>query len=255
MSSIFTDSCKKVGEAAIKNSPTILTIFGAVGVVTTAVMASKATIKAKEYGLKLPNKNENKDENLARLKDLAKVYGPAVGVGILTITCIFLSNKIHLKRTAALATAYTFTSEMAHKYQDKVIEEIGATKEKHIREKMQKDELANAKPETIVISDEEGMTLCYDAFTGRYFKSDIETIRQAVNDVNAMLLDDGFVALNEFYDRIGLPNASIGESIGWNTYYGERLDLTYSSQLTEKKVPCLVLNYNIEPKHYYSELA
>lgn len=251
MTNSIAQATSKVGDLIIKNSPTLLTVCGGIGLVTTAVMASKTTLKAQDIlSDAMHIKTMPKDQKITTVKNLAKLYTPTLIVGGMSLACIFGSNHINIRRNAALATAYTFTTRMAQEYQDKVIETIGKKKEQKIQEEVQADRIKN-KPETIVISDEEGMTLCYDSFTGRYFKSDIETIRRAMNDVNALLNEDGFVALNEFYDRLGLPNAKLGEDLGWNSMYEGQMDLKYSSQLTDKKTPCLVIEYNVEPREYF----
>ena len=61
-----------------------------------------------------------------------------------------------------------------------------------------------------------GETLCYDSLSGRYFKSDIEKIKKAINDVNRRMLNENSVALNEYYVEIGLAAVGIGESVGWD---------------------------------------
>lgn len=249
---------ERVGAEAIKHAPTILTVCGGVGLVTTAVMASKATLKAQDIleeakGFKTMSKEKKKDT----VKTLAKIYGPTIFVGAASLGCIFMSDKLHRGANAALATAFTVCQDRAKRYQEKVLETIGKSKEKRIQEDVHKEIMENAEPETIVISEGEGKTLCYDVFTGQYFKSDIETIRKAVNDVNDIMNKNelGFASLNEFYDAIGVNVGNLGEYLGWNRYYDDMLDLQYSSQLSPNKQPCLVISFNIDPKQNYDRMS
>ena len=71
-----------------KNAPTILTCIGAAGVVTTTVMAVKATPKALEI---LKDAEEEKGEKLTKWEKInvaGPVYIPAVITGAATIALI-----------------------------------------------------------------------------------------------------------------------------------------------------------------------
>ena len=97
----------------------------------------------------------------------------------------------------------------------------------------------------------EGNTLCYDAVSGRYFKSDIETIRKAVNELNRRMLRENYVCLNEFYGEIGLPYTNLGDDIGWSIDRDGLIELDLSSQLAEDGTPCLVISYRVTPRFGY----
>lgn len=69
-----------------------------------------------------------------------------------------------------------------------MIETIGEKKEQTVRdaiakEHIEKDPVENK--EVIVLG--RGSTLCYDSVSGRYFKSDMETIKKAENELDARL--------------------------------------------------------------------
>ena len=111
---------------------------------------------------------------------------------------------------------------------------------------MQKKPLKN---QTVVLTGK-GETLCYDAISDRYFKSDIETLKQAANAMSRRLLVDTYVSLNDFYWEIGLKTIKIGDSIGWNVDDG-LIEPTFSAQLADDGSPCLVLDYDIAPRYDY----
>ncbi|WP_254556795.1 DUF6353 family protein, partial [Salmonella enterica] len=80
------------------------------------------------------------------------------------------------------------------------IETLGEKKEKQIREEIDKDRIKKnpvGKSEVIITGN--GKTLCYDHTSGRYFESDMETIKRAVNTINKQMLDEMYVSLNDFY--------------------------------------------------------
>jgi hypothetical protein len=84
-------------------------------------------------------------------------------------------------------------------------------------------------------------------FTGRYFRSDIETIRQAVNLVNAAIINGNMYAcLNEFYGFLGMDSVAVGEVVGWNV--DNLCDVTFSSHMSETGRVALAMSFAHLPK-------
>lgn len=251
---------KSVRASVKKNSPQILTGIGIAGMITTTVMAVKATPKA--IALVEARKDEwNKDAmgtddfgnmpKIEAVKACWTCYIPSVIVGGISIVCLVGASSVNLRRNAALATAYTLSESALKEYQEKVIEEIGEKKEEAVRDRIAKDRIEkNPVSKNEVILTEKGETLCYDMISGRYFKTDIDKLRKAENDLNRQMRDDIYVSLNEFYYAIGLDPIKIGDNIGWNIDKGY-IDLNFSSQLTEDGKPCLVLDYHVGPTYDY----
>lgn len=235
-----------------KHSPEILTGLGIAGMVISAVLAVKATPKA------LTLIEEKKDKmGVAKLntvdtvKAAGKCYIPAVVLSMLSISCIIGASAKNARRNAALATVYSISENTLREYQDKVIETIGEKKEAEIRDSISADKIKKDPVSTSeVIITAKGSSLCYDSLSGRYFRSDIENIRRAINEINRMMLDEMYVSLNEFYDEIGLSHIKVGNDIGWNVSDG-LLDIHFSSHIADDGTPCLVLNYMIAPRYDY----
>lgn len=234
-------------------SPELLTGVGIAGLVITTIMAVKATPKALKL---IENKKEETDtEKLAPIETVKttwKCYIPSVITGVTSIVCIVGANSLNTRRKAALAAAYTISEAALTEYKDKVIQTIGEKKEQEIREAIVQDKIDNNPVEnTQVIVTGKGTTRCFDVYTGRYFDSNIDLIRSAVNDLNEQLLKEGTVTLNDFYYLIGLENIPIGDDIGWNANKGQvRID--FSSHLSSDKTPCLALDFSIEPVYNYT---
>lgn len=245
-----------------KYSPDILTGLGLGGMVATTIMAVKATPKALSL-IEQAGRQKGSDENplddmeytpltkLETVKVAWKPYIPVAITGILSISCIIGARSMSIKRNAALATAYTLSETALREYTDKVIETVGEKKEKEIKDLLVKDKVSNnpMKNNEVIITDR-GNTLCYDMLSGRYFKSDIDRIKKAINVLNHQMLRDGYVSLNDFYYEIGLNNTKMGDDLGWNSDRG-LIDLNFSSQLADDGSPCLVLDFTISPKHDY----
>lgn len=255
----LSNIAKTVQTTITKHSPEILIGIGIAGMFTTTVMAVKATPKALKL---IENKKEElglePDESLTAVETIKtawKPYIPAAITGILSTTCIIGANTVNARRNAALATAYSISETALKEYQDKVIETVGEKKEKVIRdavakEKIEKDPVKNHE----VIITNKGEMLCYDALSGRYFKSDIEKIKSAVNELNSRLMSEMYISLNEFYYELGLSSNRLGEDLGWNLNRG-LIDISFSSQLAEDGTPCLVMNYRTEPRYDYGSLS
>lgn len=133
-----------------KHSPEILMVAGVAGVVVSAVMACKATLKVDavmdetkekmdkihkaeedgvtESGEDYSREDAKKDTVIVYAQTglkLAKTYAPAVAIGALSITSILASNNILRKRNVALAAAYATVDKSFKEYRNRVIEKFG----------------------------------------------------------------------------------------------------------------------------------
>lgn len=241
---------KQAKKLVVDNTPLILTYLSVAGVVSTAVLAAKATPKAiesYEHAVKIkPGSLTNKEI----VEVTWKHYVPAASSGILTIGCIVASNHISSKRNAALVTVYSLAESALKEYQAKVKEQLGDAKAQKIKDDISKDHMLDTPMATSqVFITGLGEQLCYDSYTGRYFKSDIETIRRAQNDINAKIFRDMYASHNDFYTLIGLEKTSFGEEIGWTTE--DQLDIEFTSHLATDGRPCLCIEYRTEPVRGY----
>lgn len=253
---------KSVKTDTVKHSPEILTGLGIVGMVTATVMAVKATPKAlqlieaeKEYR---ESENETEEEATLTKAEIVKVawkpYIPTIVTSAVSITCLIGASAVSAKRNATLATAYTLSQTALTEYQKKVVETVGEKKERTIRDKVAKEQIEK-KPvkSNEIIYTQKGDTLCFDPVSGRYFKSDIEKIKKAVNELNSELMREMYISLNDFYYEVGLSSIQIGDNLGWNVDDG-LMDVDFSAQLAEDGTPCLVMEYSIAPRYDFTHL-
>lgn len=236
--------------SAAKHSPEILMGIGIAGMVATSVMAVRATPKA--LRLIEDKKAKTKEEKLTPIETVKITwicYLPAVITGGVSIACLIGANSVNARRNAALATAYTLSESALKEYQEKVVETIGEKKEQSVRDAIAKDKMEkNPVTNHEIIITNKGNTLCFDVVSGRYFKSDIEKLKKAVNELNRRMRDEMYISLNEFYYEIGLNGISIGDDLGWNIDNGY-IEPSFSSQLAEDGTPCLVVGYYVEPRY------
>ena len=245
---------KSISHTLRKNSPHILTAMGCAGVVSTAVMAAKATPKTL---LILEDEERWRKRNKIvpmtttdKVKLTWKNYIPTAVVGTASIACIIGANTVNTKRNAALAALYTMSETAFRDYKTKVVEQIGQAKETKIRDEISKDiihadPLSDNKP---VIITGKGDVLCYEKMCGRYFMSSYETIRRIANDLNYRLLSDMWMDLNELYYELGLPSTELGYQVGFDIEKG-KIEIDFSTQLDTTGQPCLVIDTNVKPKY------
>lgn len=246
---------QNVGKTINKNSPTILTGLAVAGFVTTVIFAVKATPKALEIleQERVMRRDYDHDRPISK-KDIVKLtwktYLPTFLMGTTSIGCIIFANHINMRRNAVLSSLYALSETTLKEYQNKVVETIGENKERKIKDEIKGDIIKKNPPkdEAIIITGK-GDTLCYDVLSGRYFKSDIETIRKVENETNKRLLSNMWVSLNELYSDLGLPEIDLGKDIGWDV--DKMLEFHFTSKLTEDGRPCLVIDYMVGPRLSY----
>ena len=251
--------CKDAKVMVSKRSPEILTGLGIAGMITTTVLAVKATPKALDLiaraeDEKFDNGHGDKLTVSEKMKAAWKPYIPAAITGIASISCIIGASSVHAKRNAAIAAAYNLSQTALTEYKEKVVETIGEKKEQAIKDKIAKDKVKKdpvSKSEVIVTG--KGNTLCYDAFNSRYFYSDIDQIKRAINELNRIMLNQMYVSLNDFYDELNLKHSGNGDELGWKLDDGF-IEVDFSSQLSDDGRPCLVIEYMVAPRYDYSKL-
>lgn len=242
---------KGAQQALTKHSPEILTGLGIAGMVTTTVLAVKATPKALRL---IEARGEEKLTPVETVKTTWKCYVPAAITGAASIACLIGANSVSAQRMAALTAAYKISETALTEYREKVVETLGEKKEQLVRDAVAKDKVEkNPASRNEVIITDTGSTLCYDAYSGRYFKSDKDKIMKAINEINSQMLEDGYVSLNSFYYEIDLPETKIGDNVGWRYDRDKFVKPCFSSQLTDDGKPCMVVDFMVAPHYHFDE--
>lgn len=262
----FSGIVKAIETAIRKHSPEICIGIGIAGIGATAYATHKATKEAmailddaasetEEYRFIQPRIEQLPEAFTLKEKVQLtwKCYIPPVVMGVTSAMCIIGGTNINSRRSAALATAYSISETALKEYKDKVVETIGEKKERDICDAIAKDRVEKDPVENkSVIITGKGNTRCYDALSGQYFDSDIDTIKRAVNEMNRRLLMDGYISLNDFYDELGLELTKIGYDLGWHIDKG-LIDVAFSSQISKDGVPCIVIDYTVAPMYDYDK--
>lgn len=255
----------QVQTTLIKHGPGILTGLGIAGfwlAIGFAVKATpKAIIKIQDAEIEKLDKQvlegKGPDELDKRLTPLEVVkttwtcYIPTIAIAGVSTACVIGASAQNAKRNAALATAYALSETALKEYQEKVVETIGEKKEQAVRDAIAKDRIEKNPVESHeVIITGNGNQRCYDSISGRYFDSNVQTIRTAESTLNKRLISEMSVSLNEFYMELGIPCTDLGDQLGWRID-GGGVDLSLSSHVCNDGVVALVIDYRIAPKYYY----
>ena len=247
---------KKVRKSVSDHSPEILTGLGIASGISSTILAVRATPKALQ--LIEERKAEQDVDDLKFIEAVQttwKCYIPAMASGTFAVACLIGASSANAKRNAALVTAYKLSESAFTEYREKVVETFGEKKEKTVKDEIAKDRIKeNPVGTNEVIITGKGDTMCFDMFSKRYFKSDIDRIKRVENEMNKKMLNNEYIALNEFYQELGLSPIPIGWQLGWRIDKGF-IDLYFSSQLDENGNPCLTIDFNKQPEYGFSSLV
>ena len=232
---------------AVDNSPQILTAVGVVGVVSTALLTGKAAYRAGQLIADSAPEPYALDPR-EKFELTWKLFIPAAGSGLLTISAIVAGSHISASRAAGLAAAFTISERAFDEYRDKIVQKMGPKKEQEARDEIAQERVQrNNDSSLIVVSGTD--VICYDMYSDRYFTGSMEALKQAQNNLNHRMLSDGYASLSDFYELIGLSPTQFSDQIGWVS--DELLELSFSTVLSPEQRPCLAVSFRAEPNRRF----
>lgn len=249
---------KTVQKNVSKHGPAILTGVGIAGMITTTVLAVKATPKALEK-IEVAKREEKKEKltPVETVKVAWKPYIPAAITCVASTACLIGANTVNAKRNAALATALKLSETAYNEYRDKVVEEVGEEKEKVIREKANEERIKQQLVfhEEGVVHTGNGNTLFYEPISKTVFRSSRNSIEKSINDLNWKMTygNEPYISLEDFLDALKLPSYALGNELGWSTVKG-LIDVTFTPATTDVGEPCLSIEYLIPPEWDFDNL-
>jgi hypothetical protein len=230
-----------------EHSPVLLAGVGIAGVVATAVLASRATLKAAAILQEAEEnlQNVDQDDNSAvevekkvfstQLKtaiEIAKIYAPAAIVGAATVLSFMGSVKILRARNAAISAAFAATNTAFNNYRDRVIEDQGEGKDREYLyggTQMEIVEEGPNGPETKTVTAVDVDDIKDGKVGSPYAKVFDETndnfsripgrnadfIQGQMLWANDLLNSKGIVFLNDVYELLGFERTEAGQRVGW----------------------------------------
>lgn len=275
-----------------KHSPEILVVAGIVGTVVSAVLACKATTKVAEIldetkgtldiihdgmetgainGQEYTTEDGKKDTVIVYAQTgmkLAKLYGPAIILGTLSITSILASNNILRKRNVALGAAYAAIDKSFKEYRGRVIERFGEQVDTELKYgiKAKKFEEIEVDPETgkekkvkktVMVADpnlQSDYAVYFDS-KSRNYETNPDYNRMFLKAQQAFANDKlqtrGHLFLNEVLDDLDLPRTPAGQIVGWTKdgpdgYVNFRIVEVERETEDGRHEPALLLDFNVE---------
>jgi hypothetical protein len=244
---VATKTFFKVAGKVKRFSPEILLVGGVAAVTTGAILACRATLKLESVVEKAEQdiqevKNRRTEEYyetevdynkaltkvyLNRTFQVAKLYTPALSVGLVGISCLVGSHGVMTQRNVASIAAYKSLESGFEQYRRRVTDELGEDKEREIRLGITNEEVPqlNAEGEQIGVQNQE----IYNGLGGGYARVFDETnddwskipgqnqmhLLHQQRYLNDQLNAHGFLFLNDVYDALSFPKTEAGQVVGW----------------------------------------
>lgn len=225
-----------------QHSPEILLAAGIIGGIAAAVLAAKVTQKAREAVEEIKQEadaiitapdtvgtEQERNQALGMVYirgglKVTKLYAPAIGLGVLSISALLASHGIMTRRQTSLIAAYNAVSEAYAQYRKHVIDEQGEDVDLRYRNGTAWEEVIDeedGQPTKVAVAggrsgspyavlfDDKSREWRNDAQLNRFF------LKSQQNAANDKLKYQGHLFLNEVYDMLGLPRTSAGAIVGW----------------------------------------
>lgn len=223
----------KIPRIIKKNSPTLLTVLGGVGVVVSTVTASVATTKASKL---MQQATEEKGEELTTKEKVliaGKEYIPTALICATTISCIFGANILNKKSQASLASAYALVNESYQNYRKSLIELYGEEADIEVRDNMVLARTHEAFHE-LNLNTPDQMCMFVEEYTGQWKYAYEREIMDAEYHINRNYVLRGYMTLDEYLEIFGFDPVEGSDIIGWSTSDSEMYWIDFYHRTVEQ---------------------
>jgi len=200
-----------------------------------------------------------KDEEITKKEAAKKLVVPAVKIAVpfaVSSGAAILNHKKASDTIASISNLYTITKTVSDEYKAQVEKELGPEKAAEIEGRVNQNQAARSmnggSNGDVVHITGHGTDKFYDAWSGRWFYSDINYIKRVVNDKNLQLQNDMYISLNEFYSDLDIPTTDSGREQGWNVDFG-KIDVAFEACLDENDKPYTVMSFKSAPGWMYEK--
>ena len=254
LTTTISNATGRAGLQVKKHSPEILMGVGVVSFIGTIILACKATTRAEEVldrharemdeareAAEIATEEDNYDLKKETLVvyshtavDMAKLYGPAVAMGTMSMACFLKAYSIVNTRYLGAVAAYNAVSGVLDMYRARVKEELGEQMDRHFRYGTEVSEIETTidngdgkKPKTVkeTVENTDRANIGPSEYAKFFDRScpewdenpqyGLKWLRANETAANDILNTRGHIFLNEVYDMIGLPHTTAGAVVGW----------------------------------------
>lgn len=222
------------------NKPSVMTGLAMGGAIILTGSSAKSAIETYKV------KDQIKDLDFAgKAKVIIPLWAETAIILAFVEIMIFGANQENARRIAELAAAFSLSEKNLKEYQEKAEELIGEKKVRQIEDSIAKDYAKNESLTDTIFDTGHGTTLFKELSTGRKFYNDRNFIEAKVNELNNELNSHGpasdnpdlyFVTKNDLFKSIGLEEVDGGDTLGWNSFNGNLIKLSFTSEQLPDKV-------------------
>ena len=216
----------------IKN---ICRIGAVAGVVGTAYFAIKRgeqickTIDEIKAEAKKLESGKKAGHYISSVPKLARPMLPVVTCAAGSIACMVISERISYKQIAALTATCVYLSKNRDFLQNKLKEVVGEEKLEDIKKEFTTQEAPKLYFGPSVEETGHGDLLCYEGYSGRWFRSSKEAVLEAQAQLQDAFTNDIYCCMNDYYNFLGMTMTQFGHELGWvnnKDWYGPELHFT-----------------------------
>lgn len=191
-----------------KYLPTICTVVGVIGIPVTGYLSGRAAVKADH---ELPPDSDLTIKE--KLKLTWKHYIPPVLSGSVTMAAVIASNRLSKREIAALSATVAYMAHSRDKLEQAIQERYGDEVLEEIRQEITDEVYSPKSVEETGLGD----TLCFDGYSGRWFRSTPEKVEEAIQTFQEEYKNGmGYsCCLNDLYKLLGIEATHFGYQMGW----------------------------------------
>lgn len=232
---------KVIKDKAYNNRSLFLTGGAVIGLGTSIFFTARGQMKADEIMAEKRASGEF-DETTGKkekFKATWKCYVPVMISGVLTLICIVTSQYISRKEIAGLAASLGVLAANRDNLEKAIKEKYGEDALVELREKIlpyKKPEVKDGKKEDRFPAEETGNgdLLCYEGYSGRWFRSSKEAVEEAEEAYNLRFKDGEYLSYNDFYELLGIEASHFGHQFGYPNpieYYNNENGIEFENSI------------------------
>lgn len=243
----------------VDNAPIIFGIKAGIGIISTSVLASRATaksVKAVEEEEMRTGVTLNKKE---KFKLCAPYYIPAALEGVASIASCGASIGLFVKKTNKQADIILAYNELFERAKKEVVSEFTKNVVEEGTKNLQKPNKDNTDEKSPIIFRKdrnyqlsENEVLCIEPYTNQEFVASRDKLDYLANQVQSLHLrnaaDNQPTTINDILYLLDLPGSKIlGDNFGWDFDEDRVISMSFDSTLIDETTPAMVVEFYPNP--------
>lgn len=234
-----------------ENAPIILGVKAGIGIISTSVLASKATAKSVELIQEEEMKGARKLTPKEKIKLCGPYYIPAAIEGITSLACCGTSIGLFVKKTNRQNGIILAYEELFDRAKKEVVSEFTKNVVENGKKQLEKSD-TDERPTPILPKKNyilaENQVLCIEPYTNQTFVADKNKLDYIANQIQALHLsnaaDNRPTTLNDILYSLDLPESKVlGDSFGWDFDEDRTINMSFDSCLIDETTPAMVVEF------------